>query len=184
MWAIRLCQQDRQNLWHVLPASVIHSEPWLSIIIIISIIQYPSLLMSSILDTYMKTIIIHRYYQLWSSMMCSFPRQRLRDFENPSRSSKSSTPSPQVAKRHQNLLTWHSSYPLVNSRLTMENHHRNSDFPMKNGGSVHSYVYKRLPEGAWDSMYWFLVGGCGWPTPLKNDGLRQLGSWNSNWMEK
>ena len=27
-----------------------------------------------------------------------------------------------------------------------------------------------------------LVGG--WPTPLKNDGARQLGSWNSQYMEK
>ena len=28
----------------------------------------------------------------------------------------------------------------------------------------------------------YLVGG--WPTPLKNDGVRQLGLWNSQYMEK
>ena len=42
---------------------------------------------------------------------------------------------------------------------------------------------------AWVPNFWraktnhaYLVGG--WPTPLKNDGLRQLGWWNSQYMKK
>ena len=49
---------------------------------------------------------------------------------------------------------------------------------MKHGGSVHSYVnvYQRV-HGIQCIGFWLVVVVS---TPLKNDGLRQLGSCNSN----
>ena len=57
------------------------------------------------------------------------------------------------------------------------------DFPMKHGGSFHSYVKlpegKRLEKNPSITGWWLLL------TPLKNDGVSK--SWDDeilNWMEK
>ena len=67
-------------------------------------------------------------------------------------------------------------YPLVICYIAIENGHWNGEFyHEKNDGSFNSYVnvYQRVP---------LLVGG--WATPLKNDGVRQLGWWHSQDMEQ
>ena len=83
-----------------------------------------------------------------------------------------------ISRVYGGLMEFNGIYPLVMTNIAIENGHRNSGWLPTDSMVIFQFCFvncKRWNQRVYTNTY--LVGGI--PTPLKNDGVRQLGWWQS-----